>query len=285
MGSRARIVVYGPDADAAALAAAAAFAEIAALEAVLSDYRPDSEVARLRTAPVAVPTRISPDLAAALAAAEPIVGWSGGAFDPTIGPLTLLWRADRASGVLSPEDVRATARASVGFGNLGFDPAAETVTPRVPGMSLDFGGIGKGLAARRALEQLRALGFAQALVDLGGDLALGAAPPGRTGWEVQVRTGLAGDAGRRTLTLTECGVATSGDAERWVEFGGRRLSHVLDPGTGLGLDVRRAVTVVHPDPAVADGLATAVSVLGDARAAERDWPGAQIWIVEWSATE
>jgi thiamine biosynthesis lipoprotein len=104
-----------------------------------------------------------------------------------------------------------------------------------------------------------------ALVELGGDFAVGAAPPGKAGWTLAIATGLGDE--RIVLTIAECGVATSGDLERFVEVDGVRYSHLLDPATGLGLTTPIAVTVVAPDAALADGLASAVSVMAATKAA------------------
>ncbi len=101
-----------------------------------------------------------------------------------------------------------------------------------------------------------------ALVDAGGDVAIGVKPPGKPGWRIGVAPLQADGPPSRYLHLAECGIATSGDAWQFVEIGGRRYSHILDPRTGLGLSTRSSVTVIAADATAADGLASAVSVLG-----------------------
>jgi thiamine biosynthesis lipoprotein len=93
-------------------------------------------------------------------------------------------------------------------------------------------------------------------------LRLGAAPPDRAGWRVAVVSTAPAGKSDLKLLLHDCGVATSGDIWQFVEVDGRRYSHIVDPRTGLGLTNRIAVTVVAADGVTADGLASAVSVLG-----------------------
>ena len=130
-------------------------------------------------------------------------------------------------------------------------------------MRLDAGGIAKGFAADEALATLRVRGVNQALVAMGGDLAVGDAPPEHVGWQVTL-AGLQdpGTAPGSPIVVRNAGISTSGDAEQWVEIAGQRYSHIVDPNTGLGLTGYRSVTVVAGDAMTSDMLATAVNVLG-----------------------
>jgi thiamine biosynthesis lipoprotein len=262
MGTTARVVVYVGSRAAAEAAALAALARIAELDARLSDYRADSEVSALGRASGGEPQPIGADLLAVLVRAQDLARRSDGAFDVTVGPLSLLWRSARRRNELpSPEDVQS-ALARVGHGSLLLDPIRARCRLARPGMRLDLGGIAKGYAADQALAVLRARGWPSALVALGGDVVTGAPPPGRSGWTVALRTP---GPEPPPLVVHDTAVSTSGDAEQWLEAGGVRHSHILDPRTGQALVGRRSVTVVARDGALADGLATALSVLGPER--------------------
>jgi thiamine biosynthesis lipoprotein len=132
-------------------------------------------------------------------------------------------------------------------------------------MRLDFGGIAKGYAADECLRIFRALGMASALVDASGDIALGAPPPGTRGWVVAVAELNDPDKVGRSLLLSECGVATSSDARQALVLNGVRYSHIIDPRTGWALTTHCSVTVVAKTAALADGWASALSVLGGER--------------------
>jgi thiamine biosynthesis lipoprotein len=264
MGVETKIILYCPDEAAARRAARRAFDSIIELDAVLSDYRNDSEVMRLCRAPGEGPVPVSDDLFAILSEAEHLSRFSGGAFDVTVGPLSRLWREARRSGAMpAPEDLR-DARRRTGWRKVVLDGPTRTVRLLARDMRIDFGGIGKGYAADRAVEVLTALGCPRCLVSIGGDIAAGAPPPDAPGWRIEVR--MAGDdVGSPPLTLAHRAVATSGDTEQFVEIDGVRYSHILDPATGLGLTRRIAVTVSAPRATLADGLASAISVLGPER--------------------
>jgi thiamine biosynthesis lipoprotein len=131
-----------------------------------------------------------------------------------------------------------------------------------PGMRLDLGAIAKGYATDEALAVLRRLGLPRALVNASGGISAGAPPPGRDGWRVAVAP-LEPDAPpSQFLRVVNGAVATSGDTWQFVEIDGKRYSHIIDPRTGWGLTTHSSVTVLAPDGMTADGLATAVSVLG-----------------------
>ncbi len=259
MGTRCRIVVYGPDEEQAALACKAAFDRIAALEEVLSDYRVDSEVSRFAEFSAGVWCPISPDLERVLVLSRRVYEVSEGAFDPTVGPLTKLWRETRRSGALPETSVLEEARGRVGFDLLEMDGRGR-VRLRKPFIELDFGGVGKGFAADEAMRVLQEAGYPIALIDFGGDVLAGDPPADSPeGWSVEGRDGM-GES--RMLRLRNQAVATSGDLEQFVEIDGVRYAHIIDPRTGLGLTRRVAATVIAESGALADALASAACVLG-----------------------
>ncbi len=263
MGTAIQIVVYAEDESTANKALAAAFAEIARLDSVMSDYRAESELSRLGAkSPTTEPVPVSDDLWKVLRRAQFFSRESEGAFDVTVGPLSKLWRRARRRNQLPAEDRLAEARRAVGYEALRLDEERQAVELRKADMRLDLGGIAKGYAADAALATLQRHGISRALVNAGGDMALGDPPPGEPGWPVGVAPRGKDGPPSRFLLLKNCGIATSGDAWQYVEVDGRRYSHIMDPRTGVGLTDRSGVTVVAPDGMTADALASTVSVLG-----------------------
>ena len=263
MGTRFRIVLYAPDKATADRAARAAYARGAALNDVMSDYKADSELMRLCARAGGDPVKVSDDLFVVLERAQEVARRSGGAFDVTVGPMVRLWRRARRTRQLPDAEELAQARALVGHDKVVLDPKARTVRLTRAGMRLDLGGIAKGYAADRMLATLRAHGVTRALVAAGGDVVVGRRPPDADAWTV----GLApvenpDDPPKRSLLLENAAVSTSGDAEQYVEIGGTRYSHIVDPRTGLGLVGRMSATVVAPDGLTADSLTKVVAVLG-----------------------
>jgi thiamine biosynthesis lipoprotein len=265
MGTQVRIVLYAPAHGAADDAASAAFARIAALDEALSDYRESSELMRVSRLAGTGPVAVSDDLFRVLRAADEIAGKSDGAFDVTVGPLSVLWRHARRRGELPDAAEIAAARALVGHDKLTIDEGHRTVTLTTKGMQVDLGGIAKGFAADEAAAVLGRCGIDRALVAAGGDIVVRDPPPGREGWRIAVASIDGADRPPSGfITLRNAAVSTSGDAEQFAVIGGVRRSHIIDPRTGVALTGRSSVTIVAPDGMTSDALATAVSVMGAA---------------------
>jgi thiamine biosynthesis lipoprotein len=256
MGTAFRYVLCTGDTAGVASAVADAHALVLEIEHVFSDYDPSSEVSRL-AALGAGRHPVSPELAHVLTASLAWTDSSGGAFDVTLGSLTRMWRRAMRRGEIPATEAVDSARRQSGARFLELI-GGDSVDVAIDGLRLDFGGIAKGHAADRARELLAARGFPVTLVDAGGDLSIGDAPTGSGGWSVAVDHG---NGASQAWLLQNTSVATSGDRYQFVDSGGVRYSHILDPATGLGTTVRRTVTVVAPDGADADALASALSVM------------------------
>lgn len=264
MGTIVRIVADCDDTQLFQKATDEAFARIREIEQICSDYRSDSEVLRLsEKSPTPEPISVSDDLWNVLNQAHAVHRASGGAFDVTVGPLTKEWRRFRRRGQLDPQRIE-DARTGVGAQHMTLDEKQHAVSLAVGGMRIDLGGIAKGYAIDEALQVLTRHGIARALVDAGGDIAVTGAPRGEAGW----RVGIAGLNPKQPpiliAHLSQCAVATSGDAFQFLEHEGKRYSHVLDPRTGYGVDHRGTVTVFAQTATTADAWASAISVLGPA---------------------
>jgi thiamine biosynthesis lipoprotein len=266
MGSEFKIVLYTSHESIARSASRAAFVRIAALDATLSDYQPESELMQLCAHAGGPPVPVSADLFEVLDRSRVMYERSDGAFDVTVGPVVRLWRRARRDHKMPDAAVLAHARALVGSDKLRLDPQARTVQLLKPGMKLDVGGIAKGYACGEAIAVLKKNGIESALVAGSGDIVVSAAPPGAPDWTIGIAPLEDPTAPpRRFLRLTDAAVSTSGDAERFVEIDGKRYAHIVDPRTGLGVVDRASVTVVAPTGATADSLDTAVYVMGPRR--------------------
>lgn len=261
MGTRLRVTLAAPDATQGVAGAEAMFREVRRLDAVLSSWRDDSEMARLNASPVCVPFQLSADLSILLTEIRPWVVWSGGAFDPGVGPLIDAWDLRGAGRWPTPAELER-ARELSGLDAYALDEREGVVVKRRPGVWISAGGFGKGAALRAATSALDAAGIEAALIDFGGQLvALGVAP-GDDAWVVEIAHPSRRQLGVATLGVTGVSVATSGSSERYVEVEGRRLGHIVDPRSGWPVPAWGSVTVVAADPLTADVAATALFVLG-----------------------
>jgi thiamine biosynthesis lipoprotein len=129
-------------------------------------------------------------------------------------------------------------------------------------MLIDLSGLATGYIIDRAFEAMVRRGCPRLLIDIGGDIRVGAAPPGSSGWLVLV-AGLGKESPPIcSLSLENCAVTTSGDLTQFVEIDGVRYSHLVDPRAGVPLTRRQSVTVLATTAIDADAGATALSVLG-----------------------
>jgi thiamine biosynthesis lipoprotein len=246
-----------------------AFRRMTDLEAVLSRHKEDSELSRLNRAAGKGPVRVSAELWTVIEAAGKAWKASGGAFDPTVGPLVLLWiRAGKENRLPSDEEI-ARALALVGFDKVALDPAGR-MAALPEGFSLDLGGIAKGYIVDEAARVLREAGLGNAIVEAGGDLAAFGARPDGSAWRIGIQDPAAGERVdarfAEILAVSGRGVTTSGHYRRFTTIEGKRYSHILDPKTGRPVSQAvLSVTVVAADAVTADGLSTAVAVLGAAK--------------------
>jgi len=264
MGVQARLAVYAPDEETAVRACRAAYKRIAQLDDVMSDYRPSSELMRLCAKAGGDPVPVSEDLFRVLERSMELSARTNGAFDITVGPLVRLWREARKSGKLPAGEDLAAAKELCGWQKIKLDREKRTVGLLVRGMKLDLGAIAKGYACDGAIAVLKAEGIASAVCEIGGDIVVSGAPPGRPGWIIEVTNDLPGGKSRK-IFVKDRAISTSGDSEQFVVIDGQRYSHIVDPRTGLGLTHSMLVTIVAKDGLTSDGLSTAASVLDPER--------------------
>lgn len=260
MGVRVRVVVEMGD-GLHPVPFESAFARIAALDAAMSDYRPESEVSRIGDR-AGHWQEVSADVFAVLARAREIAAATGGAFDPTVAPVVALWRTARRTNTLPGAAALAAARALVDWRALELDAARRAVRLARPGMRLDLGGIAKGYILQQGFEELARRGAPRALLEAGGDIVVGDAPRGQRGWSVET-PGASPAFTARAAALARAALATSGPSAQFVEIDGVRYSHVVDPATGLGLTHATTAYVIAADGATADAYATAFTVRPD----------------------
>jgi len=240
-----------------------AFAEVERLESVLSTWRPESDASRLNRAAGQGPVRVHPDLVAVLEGARDGAAITGGAFDPTVGPLLALWReAARRDRLPSPPEL-AAARRKVGAHRIRL-PGEERAELPAPGMAVDLGGIGKGYALDRVAALLREAGVDAALLSFGQSSVRGMGrPPGAAGWRLALRA--EADGRPLAVTLRDRSLSVSSSLGQAFEIGGERFGHVVDPRSGQALRRSARALVVAPDATRAEVLSTALVVLPPAR--------------------
>lgn len=243
--------------------AAALQAELDRVIAQLSTWEPDSDISRYNRAPPGTWHRLPEPFNGLLGQALALAEDSGGAYDPTVGPLVALWGFGAAAPRTTPPGAEeiAAARQRVGWRQLRHVPGSGRVL-QPGGVQLDLVSIAEGHAVDRLGETLERHGVRHYLVEIGGELrARGHHPDGRP-WRVAVADPLGGPP-LAIVALRDASIATSGDYLAHFEHQGVRYGHAIDPHSGWPVRHDLAsVTVLAGDSARAGALATALSVLG-----------------------
>lgn len=267
MGTTWSVAALLPPAADASDIAAGIQAALDGVIAQMSNWEAGSDLSRFNRAAPGSWHTLPDDCFAVLQCALQVARDSGGAYDPSAGPLVDLWGfgpAPQRSAPPSPDAVQA-ARRRCGWVRIEVDGAGKRAL-QPGGVSLDFCAIAKGFAVDAVARYLSAQNLHHHLTEIGGELRGHGVKPDGMPWWVALETppGPGDDAEGQTLVaLHSLSVATSGDYRRYFDSDGRRYVHTIDPRTGYPASHALAsVTVLHAQCMLADALSTALTVLG-----------------------
>lgn len=248
---------------------------LAQVVAQMSHWQADSDISRWNLAPAGTRIQLPAAFAQVLDAAAHWYVASEGAYDASIGALVQLWgfgpRADplqpHGGHMPSPQAI-AHAQQCSGWARVQWDGHTRCLL-QPGGVQLDLSGIAKGFAVDAVVQQLQQAGFADGLLEIGGELkAWGQRPDGQAWHAALSMGGAAADQQFLRVPLQAGALATSGDGWHAFTHDGVRYSHTIDPRTGCPVpNPARSVTVWHAQCMHADALATVLTVLG----AEAGW--------------
>ena len=263
MGTPFHLIIYGNDSTAVKRAADLAWQRVDEINDIFSDYSSTSELSRIHQHAREAFYPISKEFERVLKTSLIYSRISCGSFDITIGALTRLWRRAVKMNDFPQSDRIREAIESSGYKKLKLKKDSIKIPA---GMFLDFGAIAKGYAVDEAYRILAENQFPIALVDGGGDIYCGQVPDASKGWTVTAQTRDGEGQVRDTLLYAQnTSIVTSGDAYKFIEFNGRRFSHIIDPLTGMGIPGPHWTTVKAHQAIHADALATTLSVLAPGR--------------------
>jgi FAD:protein FMN transferase len=259
-GTTVTMLLHHHQPQQAELALADAFHAIKKIDALMSIYNERSQVFQLNRDGFLL--RPDPDLLTVLQAAQKLSALTGGAFDITVQPLWQQFsRATASHHLPAAADVRQT-RALVNWQQLSVTP--QRLLLQQPRMAITLNGLAQGYAADLALAAVRARGVEHALLDTGEFIAIGEKAPHRA-WNIGVQNPRHADALSAVLPMDRRSVATSGDYASCftADFAHH---HIFDPATGDSPTELASVTVAAPSGLLADGLSTAMLVMGSDKA-------------------
>jgi thiamine biosynthesis lipoprotein len=266
------ITVISPSREKAQEAIEAGFAEIKKLEILINYFSDESELSEINRSAGIKPVRVSKETLELVNIAVHTSKITNGAFDPSIAPLIKLWDFSRQNKkpAIPASNYISNAMKLVDYEKIQINDITSEVYLKEKGMEIDLGGIAKGYAADKAVDAIKTKGIKSALIAVAGDIrGFGLNTTGKA-WKVGIQNPRPESESEKpwediiaSLQLEDRAISTSGDYQRFFFQNGTRYHHILDRSTGYPAKSDLiSVTVIAPEGYVADGLSTAVFVLG-----------------------
>jgi thiamine biosynthesis lipoprotein len=237
--------------------------EIKRIEQLLTTFSDDSETNHINQNAGIVPVAVSRETFNLIRRSLSISQITQGAFDITYGSIDKrLWNFDQNMTALPDKNTAQQMVRLINYRNVILDEEKCTVFLREAGMRIGFGGIGKGYAAERAKQVMKAEGVESGVVNASGDLtAWGVQPDGKE-WTVGIVNPDLKDKVFSYMAISDMAVATSGNYEKFITVNGKKYSHTINPHTGLPVTGIKSVTIITTNAEIADAMATPVMIMG-----------------------
>jgi thiamine biosynthesis lipoprotein len=262
MGSRFDITVVANDSITAHKYIDTAVTEITRIEKLISSWDTTSQTSAINKNAGIAPVKVDTELFKLIQRAISISKLTDGAFDISYASMDRIWKFDGSMKQMpTNEDITASV-SKVDYQNIILDLEKNTVFLKLKGMKIGFGAIGKGYAADKAKALLISKGVSSGIINASGDMNTWGKQPNGTEWKVAITNPLNKDKVFALLPINNGAVVTSGNYEKFVEFKGKRYTHIIDPRTGFPSSGIISVTVFAPKAELADALATSVFVMG-----------------------
>ena len=241
--------------------------ELDEIDGKMSHYLHESDLSRLNKSRDTRPINVSGDTLAVFQHAQELAWLTGGAFDITVGALVNAWGFGPGRRPIEPPSDETLARlvSQSGYTKLEIDLEESTIRKTEPTLTCDLSAIAKGYAVDRVTDALERKGFAHHMIEVGGEIRVTGLNESNQPWRIAIERPVptSGLIAQRIVWLSDSAMATSGDYRNFYEMGGTRISHTIDPRSGRPVEHRLfSVSVVDELCARADGLATALAVLG-----------------------
>ncbi len=263
MGTLVSLQTFSDDTQLVETVFEEAQSEIDRLVQIFSDYAESSEARTIcQPANVSRWQKVSAEMWEVLLISDQWNRLSDGAFDASIGQLSILWRKARKQNKIPSQAEIDAARQLCGWQHVELDHESHAIKITLEGLRLDFGAVAKGYIIEKAFQFLSTRGLSRSMVRAGGDLRCGDPPPDRAGWKIEIANIDGSDDKPSRFWLTNGAVSSSGDLHQFIEINGKRRSHVLDPKTGIGVEGPMMVTVVTTNATEADVSDTTICILG-----------------------
>ncbi|GAA4241146.1 FAD:protein FMN transferase [Winogradskyella damuponensis] len=262
MGSRFDITVVANDSTQANKYIDTAVAEISRIEKLISSWDENSQTSEINRNAGIKPVKVDAELFNLIERAIGISKLTDGAFDISYASMDKIWKFDGSMTTMPSEKEITASVEKVGYQNIVLDKNKSTIYLKLKGMKIGFGAIGKGYAADKAKILLMSKGVTSGIINASGDMNTWGKQTNGEDWKVAITNPMDKNKVFALLPITNGSVVTSGNYEKYVNFNGKRYTHIIDPRTGYPSTGIISVTVFAPKAELADALATSVFVMG-----------------------
>lgn len=239
--------------------------ELEKVNSQMSVFEPGSEINNINETPAKQTIELSDEMSSLLQEAYNIYVMSNGNFDPTVGKLVDLWGFGTKKTIEFPkdEDIKAALKLT-GFNKVRFSSNYKSLKKDISDININLSAIAKGYAVDKVAELLKNEGYNDFVVEIGGEVAASGEKSEQTkGWNVGIKMPNS-EENAAVVTMHNMSVATSGDYRNYFYYNDKRYSHTIIPKTGYPVEHKLAsVTVFNKSCMTADGLATAIMVMGE----------------------
>lgn len=263
MGNTFKFTVISADEEGGKCACNKAIAEVKRIEALFTTFNDDSQVNNINRHAGISPVKVDDEIIQLVKRSLQISVITQGAFDITYGSIDKkLWNFDLNMTSLPDAEIAGRSVRLINYKNVIVDEADQTIFLKEKGMRIGFGGIGKGYAAEKAKQILKAEGISAGIVNAAGDLTTWGMQENGKPWTVGIANPDVFSQIFSELDISNKAIATSGNYIKFVMINGKKYSHTIDPRTGLPVSGIKSVSIIAPDAELADALATPVTVMG-----------------------
>ncbi len=263
MGNRFQLSVVAENEEWANSCIDAGVNEIQRIEKLLTTYNDESETARINRFAGIEPVIVSEETFLIIERSIRISRVTQGAFDITYGSVDKrLWNFDTSLNALPNKETARKMARLINYRNILLNKENLTVMLKEKGMRIGFGGIGKGYAAERAKQVMKAMGAESGIVNASGDMTTWGLQPNGQPWTIGIVDPNASGKIFSYMNITDMAIATSGNYEKYILINGEKYSHTINPKTGLPIRGIKSVTIISRNAEIADAMATPVMIMG-----------------------
>ena len=262
MGGRFDITIVAKDSITAEMNIDTVISEVNRIENLISDWKPMSQISQVNANAGIRPVHVDKEVFGLTERALELSKLTNGAFDISFAAMDRIWKFDGSMTVMpTPEAIKKSVE-KVGYRNIILDKEHSTIFLKFNGMKIGFGALGEGYAADKCRDMMLARGVNAGIVNGSGDMSTWGKQPDGSDWMIGITNPMKKDKIFAVVPLRQGAAVTSGSYEKFVIFGGKRYSHIINPSTGYPASGLCSVTVFGPNAEFANGLSTSLMVMG-----------------------